>query len=121
MLAEGEADRRGALAEGEALIRDGVNAHNVLWFHRDAIDACLTAGAFADVRHHAGALDAFVADEPLPWAGFFADRGRVLAASAEAARDEATGAELGRVLAEGRRLGLAIALPPLERALAATE
>jgi class 3 adenylate cyclase/tetratricopeptide (TPR) repeat protein len=121
VLAEGEADRRGALAEGEALIRDGVNAHNVLWFHRDAIDACLTAGAFADVRHHAGALDAFVADEPLPWAGFFADRGRVLAASAEAARDEATGAELGRVLAEGRRLGLAIALPPLERALAATE
>lgn len=114
-IARDEEVCRKALAEGAALIDAGANAHNVLWFHRDAIDACLAIGAQDLARAHADALVAFTSEEPLPWADFFVARGRALADCADGQGD---GATLARVHARGRELGLAIALPEVDAARA---
>ena len=104
-----------ALAEGEALVRDGANAHNVLWFQRDAIDACLAIGDNDRARGHADALVAFTIAEPLPWATFFAARGHALADCADGLGNAAT---LAQIHGQGSELGLAIALPAIETAQA---
>jgi len=104
-----------ALAEGEALVRDGANAHNVLWFYRDAIDACLKIGDADEARRHADALITFTAEEALPWADFFAARGQALADCLEGRGDDEM---LARVYAQGRDLGLLIGLPDIETAQA---
>ena len=114
-FADDAAGCRAALAEAEALVAEGANAHNVLWFHRDAIDACLAIGDNDQARAHADALVAFTIDEPLPWATFFVERGHALADHAEGKGDAAT---LARVHGQGSRLGLAIALPAIEAARA---
>jgi class 3 adenylate cyclase/tetratricopeptide (TPR) repeat protein len=111
LIAPDTAACRKALTEGETLVRAGANAHNVLWFHRDAIDACLAIGDNEQARAHADALVAFTSEEPLPWAAFFAARGRVLADCAGGMGDAAA---LTRLHAQGSQLGLAIALPAIE-------
>ena len=114
-FADDAAGCRAALAEAEALVAQGANAHNVLWFHRDAIDACLAIGDNDQVRSHADALIAFTIKEPLPWVTFFAARGRALADCADGQGD---GAALAQVHAQGSELGMAIALPAIEEAQA---
>ncbi|MFP6747257.1 MAG: tetratricopeptide repeat protein, partial [Alphaproteobacteria bacterium] len=102
------------LAEGEELLRDGANAHNVLWFHRDAIDACFAVGELDRARAHGDAMTAFTIDDPLPWADFFAARCHALADCAEGRPDRAV---LEQVCVQGRELELAIAVPELEAQL----
>ncbi|MDA1101047.1 MAG: AAA family ATPase [Proteobacteria bacterium] len=115
LIAPGAAACRKALAAGAALVRAGANAHNVLWFHRDAIDACLAIGDHGRVRGHADALLAFTVAEPLPWATFFASRGHALADCADGLGNAAA---LAKVHGQGSQLGLAIALPAIEAAQA---
>ena len=105
---------RQSLAEGAALVAVGANAHNVLWFHRDAIDACLNVGDIDEARVHSQALLDFTVEEKLPWAEFFATRGQVLA---ECAEGKGEAAALANAVEQGRQLGLLIALPELEDAL----
>ena len=69
-----------ALAEGEALLAAGSISHNHLLFRRDAIEACLDAGAWDGAENHAGALEDYVRQEPSPWTDFVVARGRTLAA-----------------------------------------
>jgi hypothetical protein len=115
LIAPDAAACREALAQGEALAREGANAHNVLWFHRDAIDACLGIGDYDQARTHADALEAFTIEEPLPWATFFAVRGRALADCAEGLGNAGS---LAQAHEQGRELGLAIALPAIAAAQA---
>ncbi|SVE08094.1 uncharacterized protein METZ01_LOCUS460948, partial [marine metagenome] len=77
-LAENDDERHQWLNWGEDLLREGANAHNFLWFHRDAIDACLAVKEMKQVRYHSSALGEFVMADPLPWAEFFVARGRAL-------------------------------------------
>ncbi|MDP6831884.1 MAG: tetratricopeptide repeat protein [Alphaproteobacteria bacterium] len=114
-FAENASDCREALAEGEALVRKGANAHNVLWFHRDAIDACLAAGDGDQARAHADSLLAYTSEEALPWADFFAARGHALADCADGRGD---GKALARAFEMGDTLGLRIALPAISTAQA---
>ena len=114
----GEQD--GALAEAEQVIAEGCVGHNQLYFYRDAIEVMAGRGDWERVERYADALAAFTAAEPLPWSDYFAARGRALAAWARGARDDAVMAELRRLHAEADRVGLAAALPALERALRAT-
>jgi hypothetical protein len=72
--------RAACLAEGEALLAHTGIAHNHLWFHRDAIEACLWAGEFARALAHADALEQTFAAEPLPWVGMMVERARAIAA-----------------------------------------
>jgi class 3 adenylate cyclase/tetratricopeptide (TPR) repeat protein len=110
--------RRGALAEGEDIIRRGCVAHNQLRFYPDAIETALDLGDWQEAERYADALEAFTRPEPLPWSDFFIARGRMLAAVGRGRRDENARPQLERLCAEARRLELWMALPALDEALA---
>ena len=79
----------------------------------------LHAGQWDEARRYADALTAWVGNENLPWAKFFAARGRALAAHGRGERDSETLATLARLKAEAEAAGLLAALPAIDRALAA--
>jgi hypothetical protein len=79
---------RAALAEGEEVLGKGAVSHNHLWFYCYAMQAALAAGEYG-----------------------VAGRGR-------GRRDPATLRELRRLANEARRVGVRMALPALERAIA---
>lgn len=103
------------IEEGLAVIGEGVNAHNRLWFRRDAIDWARLRGDWPAMRVHATALAGQVADEPHPWADFFASRGLALADHGEG-RGERSALEV--CLRKGRAHGLEASLGELDAALA---
>ena len=111
-------ERRRVLAEGEALIRAGCVGHNQLRFYPDAMQVALDLADHDELERYAGALEDYTRPEPLPWSNFFIARGRALAALGRGRRDAALMAELRRLRDEGERLGLRIALPAIETALA---
>lgn len=71
-----------------------------------------------ELERYAGALEDYTRPEPLPWSNFFIARGRALAALGRGRRDAALMAEIRGLRDEGERLGLRIALPAIEAALA---
>ena len=113
-LAENDDERHQWLNWGEDLLREGANAHNFLWFHRDAIDACLAAKEMKQVRYHSSALGEFVMADPLPWAEFFVARGRALADCGEGHSDLSA---LENAKEQGQMLGLYGAIAELEERL----
>jgi len=110
--------RQQALDEGESLLHAGAVGHNHLWFYHFAIEATLSSRAWASVERYAAMLEDFTRLEPLPWSDFFIARGRALAAFGRGRRDAALAAELERLRSDADRVGLRIALPALEAALA---
>jgi len=113
--------RRRALAEGEAVIRRGCVGHNQLWFYPDAIETALDLCDYDEAERYAAALEGYTRPEPLPWAEFFIARGRVLAAYGRDKRDDETLRELRRLRGDADRLGLNMALPALDQALAGAD
>ena len=111
------ANRARALSLGEEAIGGGCNAHNVLWFYRDAIDASLDGGDWNGATGYADSLARFTEPEPLAWAEFFIARGRALASFGEGDRSEATLGELHRLRDEAERVGIRAAVPALAAAL----
>jgi class 3 adenylate cyclase/tetratricopeptide (TPR) repeat protein len=111
--------RRAAVAESEAMLAQGAISHNFLMFRRYAIEAAIDAGAWDEVEHHAAELERYAAAEPSPWSAFFVARGRVLAAHGRTPGDPALRQELARVRDEAQLLGLGVALPALDAAIAA--
>jgi hypothetical protein len=111
--------RRAAIAESEAMLAQGAISHNFLMFRRYAIEAAIDAGAWAEAERHAAELERYAAAEPSPWTAFFVARGRALAAHARSPRDPTARQELRRLHDDATARGLAMALPALERALAA--
>ncbi|MCB9592095.1 MAG: hypothetical protein H6719_05125 [Sandaracinaceae bacterium] len=102
------------LEEGEAIATGPCLSFNRLWFRENAIEHALSVGDSAAVRHHADAIEAFVAPEPFPWATLVVDRARALADGDAAAlavvleRMRETGLMLGPGFnAEARRIGRA--------------
>lgn len=118
LAAEDAAGCHRALTEAERILDAGSVGHNYLNFYEDAMEACLQIGDWDAVERYAGALEDYTQPEPLPRSDFFIARGRALAAHGRGRRDRENGNELERLLAEARRVGLAIALPALESALA---
>jgi hypothetical protein len=112
------AARQAALEEGEALLQAGAVSHNHLLFRRDAMDACLASGDWEGAERSAAGLEEFTRSEPLPFSDFYIARARALAAHGARRSDlSSLAAELARLHEEGERLGLRVALPPIERAL----
>ncbi len=111
--------RRRALSEGEKLLESDCVAHNYFDFYADAIEVSLALGDWDEARRYADALEAYTRAEPLAFPGFVVARGRALAAFGEGRRDGETLAELRRCEETARRVGLNVALPALEAALAA--
>jgi len=104
--------------KGEELLRQACVSHCHLWFYRDAMDATLAASEWAAALHFANALEAYVREEPLPWATLFVARTRALVAAGRDGADSSTAAELQRLHEEARRAHLGSALPAIDAALA---
>jgi tetratricopeptide (TPR) repeat protein len=102
-----------ALAEGEGIL--GISSGEAcFYFYRDAMEACLQSGEWDEVNRYANALEDYTCAEPLPLTDFFIARGRALAKFGRGERGDETMDELGRLRAEGERVGLKVALPALE-------
>src|SRR5262245_25077559 len=110
--------RQQALDEGERLLRAGAVSHNHFWFYHFAMEAALSTRSWASVDRFAAMIEDFTRAEPQPWSDVFIARGRVLAAFGRGRRDAALRAPLERLRSEAQGVGLRIALPALEVALA---
>jgi tetratricopeptide (TPR) repeat protein len=108
--------RTAALEEGEAILASNVVSHNHLQFRRYAIDACLACEDWTGASRHADCLDTLTTAEPLPWASFFAARGRVLAAYGAGNVSSSLRVELRALSEQGRRLGFIEAIRAIEAA-----
>jgi len=117
-VSDSKAERDRLLAEGEALLRRGAVGHNHLWFYRDAIEAMLAARDAPGALRYIGLLEPYTRAEPLPWAEFFAARGRALLPVLEGRIDETARGQLARVRAGLLDAGLRAFLTPVEAALA---
>ena len=113
------AERKAACDEGEKIIEAGCVAHNALWFYRDAIEGALLDEDYREAGRFATALEDYTAAHPLPWANFFIERGRALAAWGDGSRDSKARARLERILVLGRKVGFAVSTPAIEQALTA--
>ncbi|HTS54930.1 MAG TPA: adenylate/guanylate cyclase domain-containing protein [Burkholderiales bacterium] len=119
--AEEPAERRRALEQGEALLREPCVGHCHLWFYWNAIDAALAGGEWDTALRYARALEDYVRAEPLPWAGLIAARGRALASVGRGDPPSAALSELGRLRVELQRAGLRSALPAIDAVLDAAK
>jgi tetratricopeptide (TPR) repeat protein len=110
--------RRRALADGEAILRQGAVGHNHLRFYPDAMATALDLGDWDEAERYAAALEEYTRAEPLPWSDFFAARGRALATLGRGQRSKELRREFERLVAEADRLDYRTARPALEQALA---
>ena len=117
MTTEDGAIRQKAFQEAEAILRDGCVSHNYFWFYRDAMDASLEAGEWAEAERFAHALEDYIRPAPLPWSSFYIARGRALAAAGKGVRGDSLMEEVNRLRREAKRVGLKSAASALERAL----
>ena len=81
-------DQEAALAAGEALLNQGCVGHNYFWFRRYAIERALLLEDWNEVDRQADALLLRMANEPLAYASYVAERGHHLA---RRGRGDATG------------------------------
>jgi hypothetical protein len=107
-------DRARFLAEGERLLREGCVSHCYFGFLRDAMEASLDAGEWAEADRYAGELEAYVRDEPLPLIDFQVARARALAAAGRGNGDRAA---LERCRRHAIELDLRSSIPALDAAL----
>jgi class 3 adenylate cyclase/tetratricopeptide (TPR) repeat protein len=114
IIADNAEDRAAALAEGEEVLAAGAVGHNLIFFNRYAIEACLAAKDWAGAERYAAALESGIAAEPLPLTDFLIARARALAAAGRGQKEEP---ELRRLLTEARRIGWQAVVPSIEAAL----
>ena len=108
-------ERRHALEQGEALLREPCVSHCHLWFYWSAIDASLAAGEWDMAVRYADALEDYVQAEPLPWAYLVSARGRALAAVGKG--DTGNQGQLTRLREQASTGGFGWAVPAIDAAL----
>lgn len=111
-------ERRKAIAEGEAIIRQGCVGHNQLRFYPDAIDVSLELSDWGEAERYSAALEAYTRAEPLPWSEFFVARGRALAAVGRGLHDLELLTEVTNLLRRAQAFGYEFATQRLASALA---
>ena len=116
-LTTSDAARRAeVLAEGEARLQAGSVGHNCCRFHCHAMEANVNVSSWGEVRRHAGLLSACPVDEPMPWSEFFIARAISMA---DAAGGHDADARLRTLRSQAEAAGPRIAIPGIDRALAA--
>jgi tetratricopeptide (TPR) repeat protein len=115
--AEGPAERKRALEQGEQLLLEPCVSHCHLWFYWNAIDATLAAGEWNSALRYAAALEQYVRDEPLPWANLLVSRGRALAAVGMDGPSDPALSALRHLREQLSQTGLGSALPALDAVL----
>ena len=118
LFTDDDAERRAAVAEGEALLAAGSVSHNYFFFYRAAIEIALASEDWCAAERYAAALEDYTRAEPLAWSDFVIARGRALAAWGRGERDATTIERLRGLRAHAERAGLRNALAALEAALA---
>lgn len=108
-----------ALAEGRAILDANPSAQNALWFERDAIEACIAAGQPDLALEHVDRLFALGRRWSLPWALFFAARGRALLDFSNGAPHEELEPQLMQLARQAEADGFLQALTALAEAAAA--
>ena len=119
LFTDDDAERRAAVAEGEALLAAGSVSHNYFFFYRAAIETALATEDWCAAERYAAALEDYTRAEPLPWSDFVIARGRALAAWGRGERDATAVERLRGLRAHAERAGLRNALAALEAALGA--
>jgi len=115
-----DADERAkALSEGERMLDEGSISHNYFEFYIEGMEGALERQDWNLVERYAEAMESFTSIEPLPKTDFFIARGRALTTFGRGSRDNATMQKLKCLRDGAERVGLKIALPALNRALAA--
>ncbi|HEY3180421.1 MAG TPA: adenylate/guanylate cyclase domain-containing protein [Casimicrobiaceae bacterium] len=113
-MAESDDERREALAAAERLLEQGCVGHSQLQFYVAAIDVALERQQWQEAERYANALLDYARAEPLPWANFFAARGRALVAAGRGFPDRAA---LEASRRQAIALGYAAAVPAIDAAL----
>ena len=116
-MTESDDERREALAAAERLLEQGCVGHSQLQFYVSAIDVALEQREWSEAERYANALEEYSSAEPLPWADFYAARGRVLAAAGRGFVDRAA---LESARRKSVALGYVAAVPAIDAALAVT-
>jgi tetratricopeptide (TPR) repeat protein len=115
LLCDDAEKRQAAFDEAQAVLAGGCVSYNHFWFYRDAMEASLNAGEWADAMRFADALEKFTSAEPLEWSDYYIAWARALADWGRGERSSET--ELRRLLALAQDAHLGMAVPTLERAL----
>jgi len=113
-------EREAALSEGQAILDKGCLGHNFYWFHRDAMATYLQAQDWDAVERHAGALANFMVEDPLPYAAFYIERARAMAALGSNRNDAAARAELDRLRGYAEKTYLRTAQTGIDRMIQGT-
>jgi class 3 adenylate cyclase/tetratricopeptide (TPR) repeat protein len=109
------AERAALLAEGEKILAAGAVSHNIIFFNRHAIEACVAAREWDNVEHYAAALERGMGDEPTPMTDFHVARARLIAAAGKGRKDEVG---LRALIDQARAVKWQAVIPALEAALA---
>ena len=115
VIADGEAQRKEALAAGEAMLNPDSLGHCLLWFALDAMQCSLKSGAWDEAERFAAALEEHTHAEPLAWTDYQAATGRALAS---AGRGDGDAGVLTACRERAIALKDATFLPALDAALA---
>jgi len=113
MMTHDADERRALLAEGEQLLADGAVSHNLLFFNRCAIDACIAARDWDGVDRYAAAFERSLAEEPLPMSDFLVARARAISAAGRGLKDDE---QLGRLVERATQVGWLTVVPALNGA-----
>jgi ATP/maltotriose-dependent transcriptional regulator MalT len=101
-------DQEAALNAGGALLGRGSVGHNHFWFRRYAIERALLLGNWNEVDRQANALLLRMTDEPLPYATYVAERGRLLARRGKGDITQTDEDKLAKLLTSTSKIGMRI-------------
>ena len=106
-----------AIEEAEAMLAAGAVSHNFFEFYIAMIEHYLRQADWDGVERCCQILEEYTHGEPLPRTDYFIARGRALASFGRGQREKTLMRELQRLRDEGERVGLAIALSSIDKAL----
>jgi len=111
------AARAEALQSAEALLATNKISHNHLLFRMLAIDVSLDSRNWSEAERYAADLETYTAQEPTPWAQFYIERGRVLAAFGRGGTDQVLKDRAAALIDQAKVLGLDFAAKDLAEVL----
>jgi tetratricopeptide (TPR) repeat protein len=104
------------LAEGQALLEGGSLSHNHIHYHLNAMEHGLERQDAPLALHHAAALEAYTAAEPLPFTTLFIERARAVVDVWQNPESAEAWQRLERLKQTAQEAGMALAWPePDER------
>ena len=108
LLEDQRKNQEAALSAAEALLEGGSVGHNHFWFRRFAIERALLLEDWSEVERQADALLLRMSEEPLVYASWVAQRGKILARRGRGNTSETDENELKQILASAAETDMRI-------------